>query len=128
MVRKENRFLLYGMLPGIALGTCVTLAIVRRPKAPSEVTSIQVTMNLQRSVATSGSSGRNKTDETQSPTIDNPANTTDGVVAIQVDPNRSVRFSPALIKAIHELTAAGEPPDVVVNLVVSEVNRQRRGI
>ena len=52
MVRKENRFLLYGMLPGIALGTCVTLAIVRRPKAPSEVTSIQVTMNLQRSVAT----------------------------------------------------------------------------
>jgi hypothetical protein len=58
--------------------------------------------------------------------VSSVASPSDGSVAIHMTSSCGVNFSATFVKFVRELKAAGEPPDLVVNLVVAEFNRQWR--
>src|ERR1051326_3363268 len=132
-MRKDLRLLLIGTFAGLVLGVLVTLRIQHRQQsARSTVAAVVANHDGRTPLEGSGLSTPKQSgqawggDETN--TGDSVTSSSDGVTAIRITPACSITFSAPFAKAMQELKAAGEPPDVLVNIVVAEFNRQRRDL
>jgi hypothetical protein len=129
---KETRFLLWGVFAGLVLGLFVAFAIQRRQRSLSATAD---------AIATKHTSGTRITgslpvprpsvqlhDTNLTDVIASTGSSTDGVTAIGITPSCSITFSAPFVAAMRELKASGESPDLLVNLVGAEFNRQRRDL
>jgi hypothetical protein len=132
-MRKETRFLLWGMFAGLVLGIVVTLTVQYRqrracPMATATANRHSATPKtmLKDNGATEIGSVLQARADGLNRSVSSVGSVADDSVAIRITSSCSITFSAAFAKVVRDLKAAGEPPDLVVNMVVAEFNRQWR--
>src|ERR1041384_2962784 len=120
---REMRFLLCGAFAGLLLGVLLSFAIQRGQQSGRRVTET-------RARNPRGEMPKNDIAGASQPTANvetrGVATQSEESIAIQLIPTVSFGFSTAFVQAVREMKAAGESPDVLVNLVVAEFTRQWR--
>jgi hypothetical protein len=125
-MRKEFRFLLCGICAGLVLGLLTAIAIQRKQLSLQPTVDATATGRREAKARTAADNGV-ATMSAQAPIgMDRAFASSNDSVTIQIVPSSSLNFSMPLVKALRDLKAAGEPEDVLVNLVVAEFNRQWR--
>src|SRR5260221_5218543 len=111
-MRNETRSLLCGMIAGLALGILVSFVVHRR-QSMRPVTTAETTDRRPAMFKDDGAT-------TARPQAQAGTNTvipqSDESIAIQIIPGSSLTFSVPFVKVMRELKAAGESPDVIVNV------------
>jgi hypothetical protein len=124
-MRKELRFFLCGTLAGIVLGAVAASMIPRRQHNEQFGTTTKLAATRRKATQVSLIAPQSSV---QIPDASEQASTNGPrleFTSISITPSCSMKFSAPFVNALREMKAGGESPDVLVNTVVAEFNRQR---
>jgi hypothetical protein len=124
-MRKELRFLFFGILAGSIAGVALMLATHQRHRGESTCSDANsISRESQMRVGPAPQTSLQITNQAQTGVID--TNATDDSISIEVAGGRSLNFTPAFVKAMRDLRLAGVSPETLATVVTAEFNRQWR--
>lgn len=129
-MKKETRFLLSGILAGLVAGVTAAFTIDYWLAHVARTSASLPVVHSSRTPAESAGGSPGEVGQRSQPAEDltnlagSAVEPADAAVVIQVTPTHSITFSAPFVNAMRELKAAGESPDLVVNLVRFSYTRQ----